>query len=681
MNGLEFLVSHHALVRKHLKGEIIPHLTDSAFKRTKKEMDDKLACVTLSESRRGRGHPSPSGVEFKRQQEYITFCLSKWNHQQKCCFLEQLLRHSSSTQIQLLYTVLQPSVHRDFMYTMRTRFPEIEFSPISTHVTRKIKKRLREMKKLRSFYRIDSAYVQGDEDVARVKFPPLLHETFFATKKKLVGLETGKQSMKEKKASNSLDVDKSLPSDYNTSTISLSRTPRKDNRNDNSSETNRFKEIETVSGQPTVTSSVLNLPWDSKPIITWYTRLWSDCRRNEFLEQMIQSLDARQIYFMSKYLSFKQQKDIVGLLPKKLALKILAHLSVGELLVASVVSKRWHRLADSNILWRGKCKEVTIHVPVPSKPNWKRVFCDNFHLRYNWDNARFKTVELVGHAQSVQCVTCHGDLVATGSADQTIMIWDINTGEVEQILTGHSKGVWCLQFFTRHLLISGSFDGTIRMWNLRTGLTTRTSLGHKGQVLCLKLRGCLLVSGSHDKTVKLWDVSRSLLVHTLTGHTSAVFSVDISEDSTVVISAAGDKTVRLWDKCSGQLLKCVWVSPNNSIMTISYSQGYFVCAYESTVCLYKGSKLVRTFGEHRQRVESVKLIISDPDNAEGYLLTAGQEGLIKYWSLTEDNSLQTFTGHQQAINSIYVDELRLATASSDKTVKIFNFNVGLDVQG
>uniref|UniRef100_A0A2C9KU49 F-box domain-containing protein n=1 Tax=Biomphalaria glabrata TaxID=6526 RepID=A0A2C9KU49_BIOGL len=289
-----------------------------------------------------------------------------------------------------------------------------------------------------------------------------------------------------------------------SSTLSLYRTPR-NKKTDSMNDTN-------VSMSDTVTVSVLNLPTEAKELLNCYRHRWTDSKRNEFLEQLILSLDPRQIYFVSKYLSFKQQKDLVGLLPRKLALKILSHLSVRGLLIACKVSKRWHSLASSNTLWKTKCHEVTIHVPVPSKPNW-----------------------------NVQCVTCYGDKVATGSADQTIIIWDIHTGVMEQTLTGHSKGVWCVQFFTKHLLLSGSFDTTIRMWNLRTGQTTRTFFGHMNQVLCLKLRGTLMVSGSQDKMAKLWDVGRTLLVHTLSGHSAAVFSVDMSEDCQVIVTAAGDK--------------------------------------------------------------------------------------------------------------------------------------------
>lgn len=58
---------------------------------------------------------------------------------QRCSVLEALLRQSNYTQFQFLYTVMQPSLHRDFKYTANSRFPDIEFKPISTHISRELK--------------------------------------------------------------------------------------------------------------------------------------------------------------------------------------------------------------------------------------------------------------------------------------------------------------------------------------------------------------------------------------------------------------------------------------------------------------------------------------------------------------------------------------------------------------
>ncbi|GFR76361.1 F-box/WD repeat-containing protein 7 [Elysia marginata] len=240
---------------------------------------------------------------------------------------------------------------------------------------------------------------------------------------------------------------------------------------------------------------------------------------------------------------------------------------------------------------------------------------------------------------SVLCVTCDDSRLASGSSDKTIKVWDIHTGHLQHTLKGHTKGIWCLQFFTKLLLVSGSFDNTIR--------------------------------------AKVWDISRSLLVHTLVGHNAAVFSVDVAEDGSLIVTGSADRSVRLWRSTTGQLVKVVWVSPTTSIMSVSYSHGYFACSYDGTICLYKGVKLVKTFTEHRKRVESVNLRIVNADQGQGYIISAGKDGFIKYWDITQDESVQTFTGHREPVNCIFVDERRIASASYDHKIRVWDFNVGM----
>jgi len=62
--------------------------------------------------------------------------------------------------------------------------------------------------------------------------------------------------------------------------------------------------------------------------------------------------------------------------------------------------------------------------------------------------------------------------MATGSVDKTIQIWELDTGNCIQKLSGHFRGVWCVKFFTRHLLISASYDCAIKVRNYyRNGRT------------------------------------------------------------------------------------------------------------------------------------------------------------------------------------------------------------------
>lgn len=61
------------------------------------------------------------------------------------------------------------------------------------------------------------------------------------------------------------------------------------------------------------------------------------------------------------------------------------------------------------------------------------------------------------------------------------------------------------------MLVSGSLDNTIKLWDIETGKTTRTFFGHIEGVWCVASDKLRLVSGSHDRTIKVCDDSISML--------------------------------------------------------------------------------------------------------------------------------------------------------------------------
>ena len=76
-----------------------------------------------------------------------------------------------------------------------------------------------------------------------------------------------------------------------------------------------------------------------------------------------------------------------------------------------------------------------------------------------------------GHTDAVNCVAFSPDgrRVLSGGADNTLRLWDVQTGEEIRLLGGHADDVLSVAFSRDGTRLSGSRDGTVRLWNVGTG--------------------------------------------------------------------------------------------------------------------------------------------------------------------------------------------------------------------
>ncbi|MHC5725343.1 MAG: protein kinase domain-containing protein [Nostoc sp.] len=182
-----------------------------------------------------------------------------------------------------------------------------------------------------------------------------------------------------------------------------------------------------------------------------------------------------------------------------------------------------------------------------------------------WDiNSGREICSITGHQLQVNAVAFspQGQLLASASYDRTIRLWQISALEDFQrelqnrpcysllsTLSGHAWAVLTVAFSPDgQILATGSDDNTIKLWEVNTGQLICTLVGHSWSVVAVAFSadGETLLSASCDKTVKLWRVSTAEEIVTLSGHVDSVSAVAVSKVRQLIASGSRDKTIKLW---------------------------------------------------------------------------------------------------------------------------------------
>ncbi|MYK19566.1 trypsin-like serine protease [Candidatus Poribacteria bacterium] len=271
-----------------------------------------------------------------------------------------------------------------------------------------------------------------------------------------------------------------------------------------------------------------------------------------------------------------------------------------------------------------------------------------------------------------------------------VWIYDVRTGKEQVLFSGIMGGANAVSYSPGGLMLAAAhWDQTVRLWDTNTGnhrpLSTFT--GHNGEIHAVAFSpdGSMLASGSADNTIRVWNVNTEALMAILP-YNSAINTIDFSQDSQMIAGGSEDGTIQVWDAGTGDRIyefhghtDSVWeidFSPNGQILISASLDG--------TVQLWN---LVAPGGRLDEPTQHNMPIYAVNFSQDGRnFATSGADSEIRVWDTNTRELTSTLTGHNDIVPTVTLspDGTTLASGSLDGTVRLWNmrlFQKRLELKG
>ncbi len=262
-----------------------------------------------------------------------------------------------------------------------------------------------------------------------------------------------------------------------------------------------------------------------------------------------------------------------------------------------------------------------------------------------------------------------------------IWIYDVQTGDALDLLTGHTGPVTSIVFSPDgNTIATGSEDNTIRLWDVNTKQHINTCDGHEDGInkIAFHPNGKTFASDSEDWQIRIWETETGNLVKTIKSNSLSATEMSYSPDGTTLLIVGPhsqyEMEIEYWNIESGEHLKTELIDAKLNSAKFSSDCLLLAGAGENPLLFWdvETGKLIKNYTKWIGDLKSIEF------SSNGrHLLTASNWDRVDIWDVNTAKPIVS-VGHRDTVNSATFspDEKTIASGSDDGTIRFWDAATG-----